>query len=393
MKRLCITLTLIAAAITTCRPQTDEATVRPSATLSFKHIVGGMPEEWYASDEACSAADSVVKYQFPSGGWAKNNNWHQTAEGGRLKARQEVWRQIHSDSGIGATIDNGATITEMKLLAKVYKGLYKSGAKSKDTKQRMKTYRAAFIKGLDYLLEAQYDNGGWPQYYPHKPLDNEGHPFYSDHITFNDNAIYNVMQLLRDVYDDRKYFYRVLQIPQETKARLKEAFDRGIECILNCQVKKNGKLTVWCQQHDEHTLAPAPARAYELTSLTGSHETPALIELLMSVDKPDERIVKAVTAAVEWLKAHTIRDMHVEYFVNADGKRDRRLVHRFGANTWARYYDYETEEPYVCDRDGKPQPSLEYIGYERRNGYGWYGNTPQEVIDAYPQWLGKTKQP
>ena len=108
----------------------------------------------------------------------------------------------------------------------------------------------------------------------------------------------------------------------------------------------------------------------------------------MDLPEPSAEVVSAVTAAVEWLKAHAIRDMAIEYFTNRDGQPDRRLVHRFGAPLiWARYYDLDTEEPYVCDRDGVKQPALEYIGYERRNGYGWYGDGPQAVIDAYPAWI------
>lgn len=342
----------------------------------YKHLARNMRAEWYASDEARTVADSTLKYQFPSGGWAKNHDWHLPAEGSKLQERQEVWQQIHSESGVGSTIDNGATTTEMLLLAKVYAA------------QPQKKYRKAFIQGLNYLLEAQYDNGGWPQYYPFKPYNNEGHPFYSNHITFNDDAIYNVMLLLRAVYNDEKPF-AALKLSDNDKERARQAFDRGIACILNCQIRKNGQLTVWCQQHDEKTLAPANARAYELASFTGSHETVSLLHLLMSLPQPDERVITSVTAAVEWLKAHVIKDMAIEGFINAEGKRDRRLVHRFGSNTWARYYDLETEEPYVCDRDGKPQPAMEYIGYERRNGYGWYGNQPQEIIDAYPAWMEK----
>ena len=113
----------------------------------------------------------------------------------------------------------------------------------------------------------------------------------------------------------------------------------------------------------------------------------------MSLPEPSDSIITAVSSAVEWLQQHVIRDMQIEYFVNADGKRDRRLVHHFGSNIWARYYDLQTEEPYVCDRDSRPQPSLEYIGYERRNGYSWYGTTPQHVIDRFPDWLRRVQQP
>lgn len=354
--------------------------------LHFKQLVNRKNAEWFASPEALAAADSVVKYQFPSGGWAKNIDWNLPAEGKRLKARQEVWQQMHSERGVGSTIDNGATTSELTLLAKVCRAI--EGQKAE--KRRLKTYRETFRKGIGYLLEAQYDNGGWPQYYPFKPLNSEGHAFYSNHITFNDNAMVSVMRLLQAVSEERKPFDAV-QLPEKDKVRAREAFMRGVQCVLDCQIKKDGKLTVWCQQHDEKTLLPAPARAYELASFTGSHETPELLELLMSLKEPSDSVIAAVTAAVEWLKAHALQDMKLEVFTNADGQHDRRLVHRFGATVWARYYDLQTEEPYVCDRDGVPQPSLEYIGYERRNGYGWYGTQPQDVIDAFPEWIKKKR--
>ena len=56
---------------------------------------------------------------------------------------------------------------------------------------------------------------------------------------------------------------------------------------------------------------------------------------------------------------------------------------------WARFYDLETELPYVCDRDGIKKKSLEEIGYERRNGYSWYTDKPQEVLGKYPVWKAK----
>ena len=382
MKRL----TFLAVMAITCMP------LLHAVPLRLKQLANQKDDAWFATADAIAVADSVVKYQFPSGGWAKNVDWHLPAEGKSLKARQEVWQQIHSESGVGSTIDNGATTTELTLLARVCRALNAKGKLSKDERRRLKTYGDTFQRGLDYLLTAQDPNGGWPQYYPFKPLNKEGHPFYSNHITFNDNAMANVMRLLRNVSESNKPFDGLQLTDNKYKVRAHEAFMRGIQCILDCQIKKDGKLTVWCQQHDEQTLEPAPARAYELPSFTGSHETPALLELLMSLPEPSDSVVHAVSAAVEWLQAHALRDMKVEAFTNADGKRDRRLVHHFGSTTWARYYDLQTEEPYVCDRDGVPQPSLEYIGYERRNGYGWYGNEPQRIIDRFPKWLEKIRK-
>ena len=100
----------------------------------------------------------------------------------------------------------------------------------------------------------------------------------------------NVMNLLRDVYNKKApYTY----VPDTLCQRARIAFDKGVECILNTQVKQNGKLTVWCAQHDEHTLAPAKARAYELPSLSGA-ESDNIVLLLMSIPAPSPRIIASL---------------------------------------------------------------------------------------------------
>ena len=57
-------------------------------------------------------ADSIVKYQMPSGGWVKNQDWQKGADLAYMSKCMKT--------GIGSTIDNGATTSEMKVLAKVY---------------------------------------------------------------------------------------------------------------------------------------------------------------------------------------------------------------------------------------------------------------------------------
>ena len=40
-----------------------------------------------------------------------------------------------------------------------------------------------------------------------------------------------------------------------------------------------------------------------------------------------------------------------------------------------------------ADRDGVAKPDLAGIGYERRNGYAWYGTWPQSLLAVeYPAW-------
>ena len=60
-------------------------------------------------------------------------------------------------------------------------------------------YKEAFEKGVNYIFQAQYANGGWPQYFPVKNAEDEvfvdhTQP-YSMHITYNDNAMVNIMLL------------------------------------------------------------------------------------------------------------------------------------------------------------------------------------------------------
>ena len=301
-------------------------------------------------------ADSIVTYQMPSGGWAKNQDW--------LRGPDVQYMNRCFSTGVGSTIDNGATTSEMKVLAQAY-------AETHDER-----YREAFVRGLRYLFAMQYANGGFPQFYPVRKA-----AAYSSHITFNDCAMTNVMRLLRDVAEDRD-LYAPLQLPKSLRRQAGKSFRKAVGCILKCQIRKDGRLTVWCQQHDEHTLAPAPARAFELASYTGHGETVDIILLLREIKNPSKAVRAAIDGAVEWLKQHAIHDMEVERFTNSDGKPDIRLVRREGAPLlWARYYDLDNAEPFFCDRDGQPRKRLEDIGYERRNGYSWLGTSPQKVIE------------
>src|SRR4029453_10577743 len=169
------------------------------------------PADWYASPTASEIADAVLLYQRDSGGWPKNIDMAQPlspAEKAKLRDQKN-----EKDS----TIDNGATYTQLIFLARVHKAT------------RTETYREAFLAGLDYLLKAQYANGGWPQYYP----DLSG---YFKHITFNDDAMIGVMKLLRDTGTNSSDFSFV---DSARRSQAKLAVEKGIACILRTQVVVN----------------------------------------------------------------------------------------------------------------------------------------------------------
>ena len=346
-----------------------------------------------AQREVQQLADSIVKYQMKSGGWPKNQNWLQGVDPKEAK----VWRK-----GIGSTIDNGATTTELATLAKAVDQILTMLAEASpwmDTdmlKTRHKNYVAAFKRGVEFLLQMQYDSGGFPQFYPAKPKED-----YSVQITFNDNAMVNVLKVLRDVAGD-SIQYRNMGLEKGMRKKCQVAYEKGLRCIVNCQihVDENGrvvpfdspswrgsKATVWCQQHDRMTFVPVQARAYELPSYTAHGETCGLLNLLMDVRNPSSEMIEAVKSGVAWLEAHAMHDVVLEHFTNDEGKPDVRLAEKAGAPAlWARYYDLERAEPMYCDRDGVPRKQLSEVGYERRNGYSWVGTDPQRVIARYRQW-------
>ena len=42
----------------------------------------------------------------------------------------------------------------------------------------------------------------------------------------------------------------------------------------------------------------------------------------------------------------------------------------------------------ICDRDGIVKYAVAEIGYERRNGYAWYGKWPENLlVKSYPKWV------
>jgi pectinesterase len=329
---------------------------------SWKSVALGMPDEWYGSEESVKVAENVLLYQRDIGGWPKNIPIHKP-----LNEAEKA--KITDDKGNNdAIFDNSATTTEMKFLARMY------------NKTKNQSYSTSFNNGLKFILDAQYENGGWPMFFPLR----KG---YYTHITFNDNAIVNILEMLRDISGMKPLYASVAT--GEVVQKVKTAYSKGIDCILKTQIIVKGKPTIWCAQHDEKTMLPAKARAYELPSFSGG-ESVGIIKLLMELPDPSPAVIKSVQGAIEWLDAHRIKNTRWESFTNKDGLKDRRIVSDPNAgDMWARFYDLETELPYVCDRDGIKKKTLEEIGYERRNGYSWYTNAPQDVIDKYPVWKAK----
>ncbi|MFH0999643.1 MAG: pectate lyase [Bacteroidota bacterium] len=331
---------------------------------SWASITEKAEGSWFSSKEAVEIAENVLLYQRDIGGWEKNIQMQKP-----LTDDEKEELLSRKKSSKDCTTDNGATIQEMVFLSKMYRQLPDE------------RYKNAFLKGLDYILEAQYNNGGWPQFYPLK----KG---YYSHITYNDNSMVNILNVLEDIKNNTGKYS--IQPSAETLAKVKSAFDKGIDIILKTQYKQNGVLTSWCAQHDVNTLAPAKARAYELPSLSGK-ESAKIILLLMAIENPSNEIITAVNSAVAWLEKVKITGLREEKVFNENGKIiDKKIVADSSAPAiWARFMELDNNTPFFCDRDGIKKATMAEIGAERRNGYAWYTDEPKEVLKRYPNWKEK----
>ena len=322
--------------------------------------------EFFASAEARRIGDQILLWQRNTGGWPKNVDMCSPMS-------DDERDQVMDDKVLtdDSTTDNGATTTQMTYLARLWQ-------QTCDNR-----YRDGVLRGVEYLLSGQYDNGGWPQFWP-KMRD------YQIHITYNDDAMVNTMNLLRSIQRGEEPYQGLAD--SALCERLGKAFDKGVECILKTQIRVGDTLTVWCQQHYRDTYAPAPARAYELPSYC-SQESAAIVSLLMSLPNPDEHIQQAVDGAMAWFEQHKITGHRlVRIGVKGESGADTRLVADSTAGPlWARYYDLEHCQPFVCDRDGVPRKHLWEIGVERRTGYSWYNDRPAALYKLYAKWK-KTHQ-
>lgn len=322
----------------------------------------GNPAGWYAGPDARRVADNIVSFQTPAGGWGKNvdrdgpvrlrGQFYVPDDGPDAK---ESWNYI-------GTIDNNATTTEIRFLARVQAQL--PGAEGAP-------YRAALIKGVRYLLSAQYPNGGWPQIYPLQGG-------YHDAVTYNDDAFSQVLETLALVAARQGDYAAV---PAALAAEAKSACDRGIGVILKTQVMVGGKRTLWGQQHDALTLAPVGARNFEPAALS-SYESAGLLLFLMRLPNPSPETKRAIRDGVAWLEAHAI--MGQEWARTDQG---RMLVVRPGAGPiWSRYYDIATAKPIFGDRDRSIHDTPNDLSQERRDGYSWFSNGPAKAIAEYAKW-------
>ena len=255
---------------------------------------GDHPAEWWTSDEALKDAHNIVTWQVADGGWSKNidmvsrprapGDLYDANNENRFPDLADFDKPVDPSWHYIATLDNDSTWMQIRFLARVATALV---AAHRDADAA--PICASVERGVEYLLDSQYPNGGWPQVWPL-----EGG--YHDAITINDDAMTHAVEILHDVAEgaaDLKF------LPAAMVKRAGPAAQRGIDCLLKLQITENGVKTAWAQQYDALTLEPTSARNYEMGALTSDESFP-VVEFFMRLPNPTPAEVAAVHAACVW---------------------------------------------------------------------------------------------
>jgi len=278
-------------------------------------------------------AAALIWGQHPSGGW----NYLIDFDSSGLQAWYEHvaakcwgWEEYYHYYG-NATFDDGVTVSAARFLLNMYRT-------SKDRK-----YRGPLLKALDFILEAQYPNGGWPQRFPIRDdYGHDGHDDYTPYYTFNDDVIHGNIVFLLEAHQelgDEKY---------------QKAAQRGMDFYLISQIAP--PQAGWALQYDLE-MKPGWARSYEPASIA-SGQTVRNIRDLETFYKitGDPNYLDPIPDAIQWLEKSVI---------NSDPSKNF---------THATFYELGTNLPLYAHREGASIENGRYwVDYEQKNFPGHYG--------------------
>jgi hypothetical protein len=296
------------------------------AFLDAYHATGD--EQFY--DAAKSAADALIAGQHPRGGWnyvidtageASLRKWYDEVGG-------NAWRLEEFQHYYGnATFDDAGTAEASQLLLRVY------------LEKRERQYRAPLDKAIQFVLDAQYPNGGWPQRFPFVESGGlHGNPDYTPYITFNDDVAGENIEFLL-------YCHQALG---SNDRRLVDSIQRGMDIFIATQQPM--PQPAWGLQHFPDTLKPAPARTIEPQAFA-THTTATNIRSMIGFYKltGDRKYLERLPEALDWLdQVKTPQNLiapgrtHPTFIL--EGSNTPVYIHRRGSNIRNGHY-YADDNP------------------------------------------------
>jgi PelA/Pel-15E family pectate lyase len=312
--------------------------IQPPGTATVGHLFLDCyhaTADTYFYDAAVEVAGGLIGAQHPAGGW---NYLHDFA--GETSVRRwydtigsNGWRleEFHHYYG-NATFDDAGTSEAAQFLLRLY------------VEKRDQEFAAPLERAIRFMLDSQYDNGGWPQRFPfvEDAPALHGHPDYTRLITFNDDV----------AGENIKFLLMVWQAMGDERARA--AISRAMEVFILTQqpLPQAG----WGLQHELEELRPVGARSYEPDALV-THTTAGNISLMLDFFEwaGEPRFLARIPEALEWLAsvrlpAAEVRIPGREFPTFIEVGSNRALInHRRGSNVvnGEYYHDYDPEKPIV----------------------------------------------
>jgi len=273
-------------------------------------------------EAASAAAGALIWGQLAPGGWDYNIDFLGEAK----------WRYRHegpqdTTGSSACTFDDDVTQGATRFLMAM------------DDVLKDESLHQAVQCALEFIMESQFENGAWPQWYPLKGG-------YSDMYTFNDAAINDCISTMLEAYaryGDERYLRSAL---------------KGGDFIIISQIAE--PQPGWAQQY-HWNMSPGWARSFEPPAVCSSvtaRNINSLLDLYLLTG--NESYLSPIPAAVRWLNESQI-----------------------GKDLWARFYELGTNLPLYCDRDYKLTYNLSELSEERRKGYSWQGSYAKGAIARY----------
>lgn len=337
--------------------------------INDKRLDSGLSEAPYISDaditKVITRADNELTWQLDNGGWDKDYDLHkERAWDGSESKITHGWTNSKGEP-LG-TIDNDGTYSEMADIAYAY-------ALTKEEK-----YKTSFENGLKFIGKLQYASGGLAQVYPRRGN-------YSDYVTFNDDAMANVLFMLEKI-EQKQFPYNTGIVSDENYDKVCKIITGAVDYIIKAQIVCNGEKSAWCAQHDPVTYEPRPARNFEREGISGSESVGVIKFLLTRQDNP--KAIEAAEAAIKWFDEIKLENTNFNNKSTTDYDGDGKIDYFYtqeGSNIWYRFYNCETGVGFFSDRDAKIYYDIAEISQERREGYAWAGKWPESLIKTYKQ--------
>ncbi len=304
-------------------------------------------------------AKNIITWQLNNGGWDKDLDKHckepftGTTE---LEKKTKGWEKNGVPLG---TIDNDGTYSEMIILAEAYH--YDNINEEKDS------FKASFLKGMDFLTKLQTPKGGFAQVYPKRGN-------YSDCVTYNDDAMASVLKMLNDI-KMKKFPFTEDFIDKATYDKAVDMLGKGIDYTIKAQIMSKGEYSGWCSQHDPETYAPMKGRNFEPVSISSS-ESVGVIKVLLS-QQDNALAIERAEKAIAYFKKVALPN------TGFDNKTAPYFFEEQGKTIWYRFYEINTDKGVFGDRDKTVHYDISEISQERREGYSWAGTYVAKVISKY----------